>query len=242
VVENRLFLRLLAAYAAGIAGLFLWPSLLLYVNTFGAFEGNEILGASVSGASGLAAVLGAVSGIGIGRKMAEQWNKPSVLRFGLGVTALAALAMEHSLGADAGSWTLTVGAWHPVFREQYVAFFLFGLGQQAAWLMFGSLVADLCDVEDARSGRRREGAYSAAFNVAFRLAVAAGALVGGFLLVSSGLKTPNPASASSGASVLRHLLVAAQVASAVGAWALMRRFSLSDGDVRRFQCRAREER
>ena len=237
VADNRIFVRLLAAYACGVCGLFLWPALLVYLNTFGIGGGNEELGAAVSGFAGMAAVAGAVCGIGLGGLLARRWSKPAVLRAGLGLAALAALAMEHSLGANAWAGALRFGAWTFVLREQYLAFFLFGLGQQAAWLMFGSLVADLCDVEELRSGRRREGAYSAAFNIAFRLAVAIGALGSGYFLSWSGLKASEPTTASSGVLLLRHLLIFAQGAGALGSMIILGRFALSAEDVRTIQRR-----
>lgn len=241
VADNRIFVRLLAAYACGVCGLFLWPALLVYLNTFGIGSGDEDLGAAISGVAGMAAVAGAVSGVGVGGILARRWSKTTVLRLGLFLVILASLAMEHSFGACAWIGSLHIGSRTFVLREQYFTFFLFGLGQQAAWLMFGSLVADLCDVEELRSGRRREGAYSAAFNIAFRLAVAVGALGSGYFLSWSGLKASEPATASMGALLLRHLLVFAQIAGALGGMIILGRFTLSAEDVRAIQRRLHDK-
>ena len=237
VADNRLFVRLLAAYACGVSGLFLWPALLVYLDTFGIGCGSEKLGAAISGWAGMAAVAGAVCGIGVGGLVARRWSKTTTLRWGLGLAFLASLAMEHSLGAFAWTGILHLKFMTLVLHEQYFTFFLFGLGQQAAWLMFGSLVADLCDVEELRSGRRREGAYSAAFNIAFRLAVAAGALGSGYFLSWSGLKASEPTTASSSVLLLLHLMIFAQMAGALGGMIILGRFALSAENGRAIQRR-----
>lgn len=229
VVRDRRFARLLGAYACAVCGLFLWPALLVYVNTFGVFGSDEGLGSTVSGISGMFAVAGAVSGVFAGEWLAGRLGKLRVLRLGLGVAALASLAMAHGLDSSAWGVSLPLGHWRPILREQYLVFFLFGAGQQAAWLMFGSVVADLCGLEEARSGQGRQGVYSAAYNVAFHLSVAVGALVSGFLLAASGMgETPGVGNTESGALALLHLLVGAQVVGAVAAIALLGRFPSSD--------------
>ena len=74
-------------------------------------------------------------------------------------------------------WLLTPA--HPALSV--VAWLIAALGMPCTSLMFGSMIADVCDEDELATGRRREGAYSAVNSVANRLMQIGLVLVGGFL-------------------------------------------------------------
>ena len=85
-------------------------------------------------------------------------------------------------GSASQIFTLT-----PVYPYlQLISSFIFGLGMQGCWLMVSSMVADVCDVDEVKTGLRREGMYGAVTGFAQKIAISLTALAGGLLLVVSG--------------------------------------------------------
>jgi len=60
------------------------------------------------------------------------------------------------------------------------------MGLQGCWLMVSSMVADVCDEDELKTGLRREGMFGAVNGFALKAALAVTALVGGILLQFSG--------------------------------------------------------
>lgn len=68
----------------------------------------------------------------------------------------------------------------------FVSAFLAFLGFQGCWLMVDSMTADICDDDEFRSGRRREGMFSAAKGFALKAAQGLTFGVGSFLATLAG--------------------------------------------------------
>ncbi len=63
-----------------------------------------------------------------------------------------------------------------------IATFIMALGGQGCWLMIDSMTADICDEDELRTGRRREGMFGAAQGFGRKIAFAFTVLCGGYLL------------------------------------------------------------
>ena len=63
-------------------------------------------------------------------------------------------------------------------------FMAFGLG--ALFTLMGSMMADVCDLDEYHTGERREGRYGAIFWWVVKLGMAAALAAGGFLLNATG--------------------------------------------------------
>ena len=59
-------------------------------------------------------------------------------------------------------------------------------GIQGSWLMLDSMLSDICDEEELRSGRRAEGIFSSVRGFIQKASGALTALVGGILLEAAG--------------------------------------------------------
>lgn len=77
----------------------------------------------------------------------------------------------------------------------YVAGAITFLGMQGCWLMIDSMVADVCDDDELRSGRRREGMFSAVKGFALKAAQAITFGIGGYMATFAGFD-PNAVEAS----------------------------------------------
>ncbi len=64
--------------------------------------------------------------------------------------------------------------------------FILGFGLQGVWLMCQSIVADVCDEDEIRTGRRREGLYGATYALLEKLGITAGIYVGGIIATLCG--------------------------------------------------------
>ncbi|MBN2119885.1 MAG: MFS transporter [Candidatus Omnitrophica bacterium] len=78
-----------------------------------------------------------------------------------------------------------------VVREHYLLlacapFIVFGLGSLFTIIL--SMVADVCDIDELKTGERREGIFSAVYWWTVKLGLALASLIGGALLVWTGFK------------------------------------------------------
>ncbi|MEM8494057.1 MAG: MFS transporter [Planctomycetota bacterium] len=80
-----------------------------------------------------------------------------------------------------------------------IATFVTALGGQGCWLMIDSMTADICDEDELRTGRRREGMFGAAQGFGRKIAFAFTVLMGGYLLEWIGFD-PETAEAVGGVS------------------------------------------
>lgn len=80
-----------------------------------------------------------------------------------------------------------------------IATFIMAMGGQGCWLMIDSMTADICDEDELRTGKRREGMFGAAQGFGRKIAFAVTVLVGGFILEWIGFD-PAAAEAANGVS------------------------------------------
>ena len=79
---------------------------------------------------------------------------------------------------------ITLTPKHP-YWQLYTAF-LTGISMQGCWLMFDSMLSDVCDIEELRVGRRSEGIFSSVRGFIQKLSGGAMVLFSGYLLKFSG--------------------------------------------------------
>jgi hypothetical protein len=60
------------------------------------------------------------------------------------------------------------------------------MGLQGCWLMISSMVADVCDEDELKTGLRREGMFGAVNGFALKAALSVTAMIGGILLTVTG--------------------------------------------------------
>jgi GPH family glycoside/pentoside/hexuronide:cation symporter len=65
-------------------------------------------------------------------------------------------------------------------------YFISSLGLQGCWLMIESMAADVCDDDELRSGRRREGMFSAMKGFALKAAQGLTFGFGGYMATAAG--------------------------------------------------------
>jgi glycoside/pentoside/hexuronide:cation symporter, GPH family len=208
---NRAFMILFVAYTVVILALFsangIFPFLLIYHVfggdriEFGNFQGWLItMGVTVSYLS-----------IFLIAWVSRRTSKRKGMITGLGL----------AMGGAIFNWFAIDPRWPwMMFPAAVVSF----LGFQGCWLMVDSMVADVCDDDELRSGRRREGMFSAVKGFALKLAQALTALIGGGLLAVSGFDAE--IARADGLSIdvaltMKNLMIGVQVLGLAGAIAMM---------------------
>jgi GPH family glycoside/pentoside/hexuronide:cation symporter len=112
----------------------------------------------------------------------------------------------------------------------FITSFISFLGLQGCWLMIDSMVADVCDDDELRTDRRREGMFSAVKGVALKAAQGVTFGLGGYLAVLAGYD-PSRVDASGldepTAIKMKMLVVACQTIGLLIAIALFRFYPIS---------------
>jgi GPH family glycoside/pentoside/hexuronide:cation symporter len=172
-LQNRSFLLLCTAIFAMIIGFYLAFPLLLYMNIAIVCPGNDELASRyVAYSHTTYGVVGIITAPLVAC-LGTRWGKRNTLMVGCVVVSIACLL----------SWVCFTPR-YPLL--QLVFSFLASPGMSCVWMLAGSSVADICDLDELKTGLRREGMYGAVFAWLIKCALAAVMAVGGFVLTWSG--------------------------------------------------------
>jgi glycoside/pentoside/hexuronide:cation symporter, GPH family len=216
-LTNRPFLILFVAYLIIILALFtangLGPFLMIYY----VFGGDRVKFGDFGGTLGtLAVAMSYVSLFFIGW-LSRRAGKRRAMITGMSLAMFGAFF----------NWFAIDPRWPwMMFPVAVVSF----LGMQGCWLMIDSMVADICDDDELRSGRRREGMFSAVKGFALKLAQAITALAGGVLLTFSGFDAESAREGGMTLDValrMKTLMIGIQVVGLLIAIAVMWKYPIS---------------
>lgn len=183
--SNRAFLCVIAFTLCIVFGIFTVNAFALYINILHVFGGNKE----------------AVSSLNMVMNAVFQFS-------GLVMTPLIAwaahkLGKRHALGAGlclvvagflASWWTYTPSA--PYLQGVTLA--LVSIGLACLWIIGPSMLADVCDLDELSTGRRREGMYSAAYAWAIKAGIALTMVASGYMLSFAGYDATREAAQAAG--------------------------------------------
>ena len=218
---NRPFLHMLAMNFCAVVALFAPVTVSLLVSIFALYHGDQNAAATLTGFLGMTQMLGSLAGVPV--------NTALSVRLGKRGSCLLALAIAAT--GYASLW-LTLLPEHPY--RALLSHFLIGWGLQGVWLMSATMNADVCDEDELATGARREGMYGAVFGLEQKLAYAAAALLGGYLVTRCGYVAgaePTPATLQQ----LRATLVAAPLLALGLAAVCIARYPLTQARVMEIQ-------
>lgn len=143
-LQNRAFLIVLLVNVIVLLGLATVMTLGLYINIYYVFEGDKMAAAKLSGFAGsMVAGLSYVS-VWMATVIATRTGKRRAAEIGLALTLLG-----------------TVSFWWTFSKEypylQLISSALTGLGLQGCWMLFISMIGDVCEEDELQTGLRREG-------------------------------------------------------------------------------------
>jgi Na+/melibiose symporter-like transporter len=170
---NRSFLLLSASTLCILLGIFLSNPLGLYVSIYYVFGGNKELASVLGGWSGMVGMAAGLAGLPIATWLAKCIGKRH---------AALALLLLGLLSVPLTWWMFTPE--HPWL--QIVPGFIFGLAINGCFLISVSMLGDICDDDELKTGHRREGIYSASREFGNKCAIALSTIVVGYLLLAVG--------------------------------------------------------
>jgi GPH family glycoside/pentoside/hexuronide:cation symporter len=172
-LKNRSFAILMIGYIIIIFGMNTVGNLGLYVNIFYVCGGDKELAGTIGGISGSIMIAGAFVSMFLIGKLSELTSKRIGVLTGLGFGLIGNLSLWFFMSPD-----------NPYL--QLISAGFIGLGIQGCWLMIDSMIGDVCDDDEVKTGMRREGMYSAVKSFSMQVAVAMAAVSAGYMLSLSG--------------------------------------------------------
>lgn len=167
------FLKLCGATFLVFNGFMLIASFQFYVIIYYVFGGDQALGAEYAGYSGTLSAIATFGVIVLTTWLATVIGKRRAFFVIIGVSILGH-ALKWFCYDPAVPWLLLIPA--PLIA--------FGLG--GLFTLMGSMIADVCDLDEFETHERREGMFGSIFWWVVKLGMAAALAAGGFLLNATG--------------------------------------------------------
>lgn len=167
------FLKLCAATFLVFNGFMLISSFQFYVIIYYVFGGDQALGAQYAGWSGTLSAASTFVVISVVTLLATRIGKRRAFFVSTGI-AMLGYAMKWFCYNPEIPWLLLVPA--PLMA--------FGLG--GLFTLMGSMIADVCDMDEMETDERREGMFGSIYWWVVKLGMAAALAGGGFLLNATG--------------------------------------------------------
>ena len=173
--RNGPFLLLSGVVVVVVSGLILSGPFLLYLNIYYVTAGNKDLAGTLNGWGGMLGQILGFASTPLLVAMATRLGKKNAMLIGQGA-AMAGYAL---------SWVCITPAMP--YLQLLPALLIFP-GLNAVWLLNQSVMADICDIDELRSGKRREGMFGAAMTLIFKFSMAFAPVLVGYMLFWSGFR------------------------------------------------------
>ena len=171
--HNRPFLILVFGFFVVLCCTDAPDSLGNFINLYVVFDGNEIENAKLAGILGTMRGLICYLSIFFSTWVSRKTGKREAYIVGMVIWIIAYASM----------W-FTITPKHPYW--QLYSFAIWALANQGMWLTLDSMMADICDDDELKTGRRREGIYGAVRGFIQKCSGALTTLIGGFMLKYTG--------------------------------------------------------
>lgn len=227
--KDKPFLLLIGSAFFVFVSLFFMIPLLTYISLYYVCQGNKQLMATIGMYTGFVqATTQILSMFAIGY-FAKYFDKKKVLITGLCIGILGYLS----------SWFLFTPS------NPYLTILppvIINIGLCACWVLNGSFSADICDYDELKTGRRREGMYSAVFGFLSKLAIALVSTVSSWVLVKLGFEGEDLHPTLQQLFTLRRFYIVVPVAAMIAAILCMWKYPLTKEKVKEIQMKLEEIR
>jgi glycoside/pentoside/hexuronide:cation symporter, GPH family len=172
-ITNRSFVIMLIAYVIILVGLFSSTSINMFLYIYYLFDGSKEIAGKFNGVLGLVASIVSYFSMFIVAGVSVRFDKKN------GMIAGLAFALVGNILA----WFAIDPRWPYAYIIPTIIMFL---GWQGCWLMIDSMVADICDEDELKTGLRREGMFGAVKSFVQKASISITGLTGGILLWIAG--------------------------------------------------------
>lgn len=171
--SNRVFLLLIAVTICVMLGIFMVNSFSLYINTYYVFDGNKESVAKLNMYANFAFQGAGIALVPLIAFIATRAGKKATLIGGLLMVVVA----------YGTSWWFYTPK-HPYL--QLITLALAAPGLSCMWTLASSMLADICDLDERKTGRRREGMFGASYSWACKAGISLTMIMSGYMLKWSG--------------------------------------------------------
>jgi len=186
----------------------------MYLNIYYVCKGDQAFAGQLQGVIGTGYVLSSLLIISVVARCSRVFGKKSTLR---GLMLLGAIGSLLSF--------ILVNPNYPYL--QILGLFLGGPAITGLWIIAPSMIADVCDWDEWKSGLRREGSFGAAYGWFTKIGGSASLLVSGLVLVLTGFHADDGVNQSAGTILWMRVLVAlVPAATFIAANMLLRKYEI----------------
>lgn len=178
------FMRLALAQVCIYASVLVVDNVGFYLNVFYVNGGDLLEGAWLKGLSGTAFQVGGLCAIPYITRLSRRHGKKAAFSVCTCSIALAGVSKWFCYTPGAGWWLVLPSL-------------LLAPGLVAVMVLVPSMTADVCDVDEVRTGARREGMFNAVAGWLLKLSMSGSFFLAGLLLVLTGWDTPRGAAQDS---------------------------------------------
>jgi glycoside/pentoside/hexuronide:cation symporter, GPH family len=186
---NRSFLIVALSNVIVLTGLATFAGIGLYVNIFYIFDGDRAAGLALAGLGGTVYAMVSYVSVTVAVKLGTKFGKKITTQILLLITMLGSASLLFTLRPD-------------MPYLQLLSTVIVGLGLQGTWMTFFTMVGDVCEEDELKTGLRREGMFSSIGGFSRKMAVAVAAVMTGNLLKWIGFD----AEAAAAGSLAGHVL------------------------------------
>ena len=112
---------------------------------------------------------------------------------------------------------------------------IINIGLCACWVLIGSFCADICDYDEFKTGKRREGMYSAVTGFLIKLAIAIVTIISSWVLIALGIEGKDPHLSVNQLFTLRWFYIAVPVSAMILAMLFIWKYPLTKLKVAEIQ-------
>jgi GPH family glycoside/pentoside/hexuronide:cation symporter len=219
-LKVRPFLKLCAATFLVFNGFILVSSFQSYVIIYYVFHGDTTAGSIYAGYVGTASAIGTFAVIAFVTWLGTKIGKRRAFFVSTGLSILGY-----------GLKWFCYSPSHPMLILLPAPLIAFGLG--GLFTLMGSMVADVCDLDELNGHKRREGMFGAIFWWVVKLGMAAALAGGGFLLNATGFNVELGGAQSENTVLLMRIfdVLVPMITSAIAIWAIVS-YDLSEDVMR----------
>ena len=171
--SNRYFWMSLGVTVALSCGLMIFEQIGYYVNIYYVFGGDIKTGAGFAASANSLGVVLAVLAIPLAQILCNRLGKHVTLRFALGWMMTGSILKW---------WCYTPA--HPYLI--FIIPFFYSVGISSFWLVLPAMQADVVDIDELNSGKRREAMFGAVTNLGMRISSAVSIALMGVILNATG--------------------------------------------------------
>jgi Na+/melibiose symporter-like transporter len=227
--EERSFLLLMGSAFFVFVGLFFMIPLLTYISLYHSCQGSKDLMATIGMYTAFVQTGTQLVSMAVIWFVSKLFDKKVVLIGGLVIGILG----------YASSWFLFTPA-HPYLT--ILPPVIINIGLCACWVLNGSFNCDICDYDELKTGRRREGMYSAVFAFLTKLAIAFVMAVSSWVLVKLGFEGTDLHPTAQQLFTLRWIYIVIPAVAMSAAILCMWRYPLTKARVTEIQEQLKQKR